>query len=81
MKQAFAVGLFLFALGCLVGHGLGCGPSQVEPTVVETRAKNALDADLYRRELADCRALGKDAGSLAVYETCAKAADTKHGVK
>lgn len=42
MKQLFAVCLFLFALGCLVGHGLGCKPSQTASTAAEAAYGAAL---------------------------------------
>ena len=43
------------------------------------RAKNAVVVEEYSRELDLCIARGKEAGSLEVYETCARAADTKYG--
>lgn len=53
-----------------------------KPTEAETlqRAKNALTVEEYRLRLLECKAQGKDAGSLAVFERCAREADIQYGL-
>lgn len=75
LRQFCAAGLALFALLFIIGKCTGCGgtKSQLE------RAGNALTVEQYRRALDDCILEGKDAGSFAVYEACAKEADKHYG--
>lgn len=44
------------------------------------RAQNAITVEEYRERLIECKQQGKDAGSLAVYERCARDADIKYGL-
>lgn len=81
VREVIAVVVGFVALVCALHLCTGCRSAQTEPAVIETRAKNAILLEEYGRALAACRALGKDAGSLDVYESCAKAADEKYGVK
>ncbi len=62
-----AMGLSLAAVRCLAGCAL-----------LAPRVAPALDTGAYTAALATCRAEGKDAGSYAVYEQCAREADTKY---
>ncbi len=68
-----ACGLLLVGL-LLVAHCTGCG-------LWGKRAAAAVDTASYERDLDECLKEGRAARSLAVYETCAKEADRKHGVK
>jgi len=43
------------------------------------RVVNTAEVAGYERALDDCKEQGKDAGSYAVYETCAKDADRRFG--
>lgn len=52
---------------------VSCSPTE------SARAKNAVDLAGYTKALDDCRGEGKAAGSYAVYEACAKAADRRFG--
>ena len=62
----------LFLLAMLGAQCLGCSQA--------SRALAGADVAAYKLELDACIAQGKDAGSLAVYETCARAADARHGL-
>lgn len=63
------IGLALLVVW-LFAHATGCD-----------RARYALDAASYERELDACLVDARDAGrSLAVYEQCASEADRRHGV-
>ena len=62
------------------------GGAAEEPAAAAARSRRAVegiagaDVAAYKLELDACIAQGKDAGSLAVYETCARAADARHGL-
>jgi hypothetical protein len=79
MRKTFGFALALFAFGCLLGHLCGCSSPQAEPAIVEKRAANAVDLVQYNVDLAECRAVGRDAG-YGAYEACAKRADKRAGV-
>lgn len=70
MKRALPFALFLFAVGCCVGHVAGCKPSPAVQSV-----ENAAAVAQYGALLDECIAKGKDAGSLAVYVGCADGLD------
>ena len=63
----------LFTLGWAVG--LGC--IQPAPVTVVESVENAAAVAQYKLLLQACRAKGKDAGSYAVYETCADEVDAE----
>lgn len=63
---------FLFAVAIVGANCVGCSQA--------SRALAGADVAAYKLELDACIAQGKDAGSLAVYETCARAADARHGL-
>ena len=85
MRRTLGFALFLFAVGCLVGHVCGCHPAVVESV------ENAAAVAQYKLLLVDCREKGKatklacvaDGGTqdhciaegLAVRDTCADATD------
>lgn len=79
--DAAVTGAFVFVfLAAVVYLGIaivsGCAPalSQAE------RARTTFEVGLYTEALAECRARGKDAGSLYVYERCAEEADRRFGL-
>lgn len=57
---------------------VGCG-GRDDAALAMQRATNAIDLVEYRKELRECKEEGKDAGSIAVYERCAKEVDIKFG--
>jgi hypothetical protein len=75
MRNARVLLLFpsLFALGWVVG--LGC----VHPPAVQVveSVENAAAVAQYKLLLDACRAKGRDAGALAVYEACADEVDAE----
>lgn len=67
--RILGLALFLFAVGCVVGHVAGCKPEYREPV------ENAAAVAQYEALLDDCRKQGKAAKSYQVYEQCADAVD------
>jgi hypothetical protein len=59
----------LFALGCIVSRCTACTPA------MQHNIENAAALAQYEQLLDQCRAKGKDAGSYAVYSTCADEVD------
>lgn len=58
----------------------GCHNEPADEAAVQIkRAQNAADLVEYRNELRACKAQGKDAGSVPVYEDCANKVDIKYG--
>lgn len=80
-KEALVTTLCFVVLLAVLGYCTACKHPQTEPAVIEARAKNAIDLAAYGQALAECRLSAKDAGAIAVYDACEKAADAKYGVK
>jgi hypothetical protein len=68
-----------FALAWLVTGGALTSCSLLSQPTQADRLKAAADLAVYRQQLVDCKAEGKDAGSLAVYTRCADEVDRRHG--
>lgn len=66
------VGLFASPL-LAIAFVCGCG-------AWGARAINAADTVVYERELDNCIKLARPTHNFAVYESCARAVDRKHGV-
>jgi len=73
VRQALATVLALYALLFVVGRCTGCALFE--------RAPAAVTVAEYTHALGECRDEGKDAGSYAVYEACAREADLRFGLK
>ena len=72
MRNIFiTIGMTLIAIRLLVA----CS------NFLTTSPTTAIDLVGYMASLDECKALGKDAGSMTVYESCAAKADLKYGRK
>ena len=69
MRRTLGFAVFLFAVGCLVGHVCGCHPAVVESV------ENAAAVAQYKALMADCRKKGKAAKDYEVYDACADEVD------
>ena len=72
VAEAVALGLGLFAFGCLMHLCAGC--KDVPPAV---NPENAAAVAQYEGLLDACKEAGKDAGSYAVYAACADDVDAR----
>ncbi len=73
LRETVVAAMLLVAIYALFAHCAGCD-------MFASHAARALDVAGYTVALAQCRGEGKEAGSYAVYETCAHEADVKYGV-
>ena len=74
VKEAIGLAAICVVLAVVLAWLFGCASkSGLE------RAAGAVTVEQYREALTVCRAEGKDAGSLAVYERCAHEADIHYG--
>lgn len=71
VKHTIATALFLFGLGCLVGHLCGCTADE------QLRVEHAAKVAGYDQILLACKEEGKASGSFAVFEACERSASRR----